>query len=77
VGVLAGVLLIGVLSSALRLQQTSSDVIEIVIGVLLVLSVISTQLLDRIRALWIRTRRTQRSSPAPEVGDESSRKVMS
>ena len=77
VGVLAGVLLIGVLSSALRLQQTSSDVIEIVIGVLLVLSVISTQLLDRIRGLWIRSRRTQRSSPAPEVGDESSRKVMS
>ena len=32
-GVLAGVLLIGVLSSALRLQQTGSDVIEIVIGV--------------------------------------------
>lgn len=77
VGVLAGVLLIGVLQSALRLQQTSSDVIEIVIGVLLVLSVISTQLLDRVRALWIRSRRTQRSAPAPEVGDESSRKVMS
>jgi len=77
IGVIAGVLLIGVLSSALRLQQTGSDVIEIVIGVLLVLSVISTQLLERIRALWIRTRRTQRSTPAPEVGDESSRKVMS
>jgi rhamnose transport system permease protein len=76
-GVLAGVLLIGVLQSALRLQQTSSDVIEIVIGVLLVLSVISTQLLDRIRALWVRSRRTQRSAATPEVGDESSRKVMS
>jgi rhamnose transport system permease protein len=76
-GVLAGVLLIGVLSSALRLQQTSSDVIEIVIGVLLVLSVISTQLLDRVRALWARSRRTQRSAPAPEVGDDPSRKVMS
>jgi rhamnose transport system permease protein len=75
-GVLAGVLLIGVLSSALRLQQTGSDVIEIIIGVLLVLSVISTQLLDRIRALRFRARRTERSAPAPEVGDES-RKVMS
>ena len=75
-GVLAGVLLIGVLSSALRLQQTGSDVIEIVIGVLLVLSVISTQLLDRLRALRTRTRRTERSASAPEVGDES-RKVKS
>jgi rhamnose transport system permease protein len=75
-GVLAGVLLIGVLSSALRLQQTSADVIEIVIGVLLVLSVISTQLLDRLRALRVRARRTERSASAPEVGDES-RKVKS
>jgi rhamnose transport system permease protein len=75
-GVLAGVLLIGVLSSALRLQQTGSDVIEIVIGVLLIVSVISTQLLDRLRALRSRFRRTTRSAPAPEVGDES-RKVMS
>jgi rhamnose transport system permease protein len=75
-GVLAGVLLIGVLSSALRLQRTGSDVIEIVIGVLLVLSVISTQLLDRIRALRLRPRRTERSASTPEVGDES-RKVMS
>jgi len=75
-GVLAGVLLIGVLSSALRLQQTGSDVIEIVIGVLLVLSVISTQLLDRVRALRGRFRRTTRSAPAPEVGD-ASRKVKS
>ncbi len=75
-GVICGVLLIGVLNSALRLQQTGSDVIEIVIGVLLVLSVISTQLLARLRALRVRTRRTERSEPAPEVGDES-RKVMS
>ena len=75
-GVLAGVLLIGVLSSALRLQQTGADVIEIIIGVLLVLSVISTQLLDRLRALRVRTRRTERSASAPEVGDES-RKVKS
>jgi rhamnose transport system permease protein len=76
VGVLAGVLLIGVLSSALRLQQTGSDVIEIIIGSLLILSVISTQLLERIRALRVRARRTHGSAPAPEVGDES-RKVMS
>ncbi len=76
IGVIAGVLLIGVLSSALRLQQTGADVIEIVIGVLLVLSVISTQLLDRLRALRARTRRTDRSASTPEVGGES-RKVKS
>jgi rhamnose transport system permease protein len=74
VGVLAGVLLIGVLSSALRLQQTGSDVIEIIIGVLLILSVISTSLLDRLRALWkLRPTRTVRSTPAPDPGE--SRKV--
>jgi rhamnose transport system permease protein len=74
VGVLAGVLLIGVLSSALRLQQTGSDVIEIIIGVLLILSVISTNLLDRLRALWkLRPSRTARSTPAPDLGE--SRKV--
>lgn len=44
-GVLAGVLLIGVVSSALRLEDVSSNVINIVIGVLLVLSVISTSFL--------------------------------
>ena len=62
-GSLAGVLLIGVLSSALRLQQTGSDVIEIIIGVLLILSVISTNLLDRLRARGSPAPRTARSTP--------------
>ncbi len=44
-GVIAGVLLIGVLSSAMRLEGQTVNVINIVIGVLLVLSVISTNLL--------------------------------
>ena len=44
-GVLAGVVLIGVISSAMRLEGQTVNVINIVIGVLLVLSVISTSFL--------------------------------
>jgi rhamnose transport system permease protein len=44
-GVIAGVLLIGVLSSALRLQGVTVNVINIIIGLLLVASVMSTSVL--------------------------------
>ena len=44
-GVVAGVLLIGALSSALRLQSVTVNVISIIIGLLLVASVISTSVL--------------------------------
>lgn len=44
-GVVAGVLLIGVISSALRLEGVTVNVINIIIGLLLVLSVMSTSLL--------------------------------
>jgi rhamnose transport system permease protein len=44
-GVLAGVLLIGVISSALRLENVTVNVINIIIGLLLVLSVVSTSFL--------------------------------
>ncbi|WEO77635.1 ABC transporter permease [Cryobacterium sp. SO2] len=44
-GVIAGVLLIGVLGSALRLANVTADVINIITGVLLVLSVVSTSFL--------------------------------
>jgi rhamnose transport system permease protein len=44
-GVIAGVLLIGVISSAMRLEGETVNKINIVIGVLLVLSVISTSFL--------------------------------
>lgn len=44
-GVIAGVLLIGVISSALRLEGRTVNVINIVIGTLLVLSVISTRVI--------------------------------
>ena len=50
-GVVAGVLLIGVLSSAMRLEGYTVNVINIVIGVLLVLSVISTSFLSWVSAL--------------------------
>jgi rhamnose transport system permease protein len=45
-GVLAGVLLIGVISSALRLEDVTSNIINIIIGLLLVASVMSTSFLS-------------------------------
>ncbi len=50
-GVIAGVLLIGVISSAMRLEGYTVNVINIVIGALLVLSVISTSFLAWVSAL--------------------------
>lgn len=55
-GVVAAVLLIGVLSSALRLANVTSDVINVITGVLLVLSVVGASVLA-----WLqRTRRRPR-----------------
>ena len=51
-GVIAGVLLIGVLASALRLANVTCDVINIITGVLLVLSVVTSSFLA-----WLRKRR--------------------
>lgn len=45
-GVIAGVLLIGVISSALRLEDVTANVINIIIGLLLVASVMSTSFLS-------------------------------
>ncbi|HEY5178182.1 MAG TPA: ABC transporter permease [Dermatophilaceae bacterium] len=53
-GVVAGVLLIGALSNALRLAGVTSDVINIITGVLLVLSVIAGSLMQ-----WIQSRRVR------------------
>ena len=55
-GVLAGVLLIGVIASALRLEGVTVNVINIITGLLLVASVVSTSVLARIS-------RTARPSP--------------
>lgn len=48
-GVIAGVLLIGVLGSALRLANVTSDVINIITGVLLIGAVISTSVIAGIK----------------------------
>ena len=55
-GVIAGVLLIGVIQSAMRLQNETVNVINIVIGALLVLSVMSTSILA-----WIAKQRARRA----------------
>ncbi|WP_350348087.1 ABC transporter permease [Agromyces sp. G08B096] len=51
-GVVAGVLLIGILASALRLANVTSDVINIITGALLVLSVVTSSFLA-----WLQQRR--------------------
>lgn len=58
-GVVAAALLIGVLSSALRLANVTSDVINIITGVLLVLSVVSASVLSWAQSARRRSRRTQ------------------
>jgi rhamnose transport system permease protein len=56
-GVIAGVVLIGVLSKALQLVNITSDVVSIITGVLLVLSVIAGSVMN-----WVQSRRVK---PAP------------
>lgn len=58
-GVIAGVLLISVLQSALRLAGVSSDAINVVTGALLVLSVLAPRVPD-----WIRPLRHRRRPPS-------------
>lgn len=53
-GVVAGVLLIGALSNALRLAGVTSDVINIITGVLLVLSVILGSVMQ-----WVQSKRVR------------------
>ncbi|GAA1930617.1 ABC transporter permease [Microbacterium aoyamense] len=52
-GVIAGVLLIGILGSALRLAGVTSDIINVITGVLLILSVVSASLLA-----WVHRRQS-------------------
>lgn len=59
-GVIAGVLLIGALSSALRLASVTSDVINIITGVLLIASVVSTSVLA-----WVRRKRARPGGRKP------------
>lgn len=62
-GVVAGALLIGVLSSALRLAGVTSDVINIITGVLLIASVMANRLMA-----WAQTRRKK---PRPSGSEPS------
>ncbi len=68
-GVIAGALLIGVLSSALRLERVEDNQINIIIGALLILSVVSGSVLAALRG---RLRLPGRSSapPPPELPGE-------
>jgi len=59
-GVIAGVLLIGTLGSALRLASITSDVINIITGTLLVASVVSTSVLA-----WVRRKRIRPGGKKP------------
>lgn len=60
-GVIAGVVLIGVIASALRLEGVTVNVTNIIIGLLLIASVISTPLLS-----WVATRRPRKAPPSEE-----------
>ncbi|GAA1995396.1 ABC transporter permease [Microbacterium ulmi] len=61
-GVVAAALLIGVLSSALRLANVTSDVINIITGVLLVLSVVTASVLTWLQRARRRPPRTPRAA---------------
>ena len=76
-GVVAGVLLIAVLNSALQLDGQGSEVIQIIIGLLLVGSVIASNFLPRIRALLPRRAVTDsdRSAPHTPATGDTTRKV--
>lgn len=68
-GVLAGALLIGVLSSALRLEGVTVNVINIIIGLLLVISVLAPTLVAGVQRL---TSRRGGSGPGPERSSPAS-----
>ena len=65
-GVIAGVLLIGTLGSALRLAGVTSDIINVITGLLLIVSVVSSSLLA-----WLQVRR------AAAIGKRNGRRVSS
>jgi rhamnose transport system permease protein len=64
-GVVAGVLLIGVIASALRLEGITVNVINIITGLLLVASVVSTSVLARISRFARPSTRATRPPIAP------------
>ncbi len=74
-GVIAGVLLIGVISSALRLESVTVNVINIIIGLLLIASVMAPSVLAAVSAVAARRNRPPASSgdaaPIAPVGVET------
>jgi rhamnose transport system permease protein len=65
-GVIAGVVLIGVISSALRLEAVTVNVTNIIIGLLLIASVIAPSLIAGLTELLASRRsRSRRNPPAP------------
>jgi rhamnose transport system permease protein len=77
-GVIAGVLLIAVLNSALQLSNQGSEIIQIIIGCLLVASVIASSFLPRIRELFPRRTPADRPGSTPTLNNgagEPSRKA--
>lgn len=73
-GVIAGVLLIGTLGSALRLAGVTSDIINVITGVLLILSVVSASLLawlHRRQAAAIGKRRGRRVAERTAAGSST------
>lgn len=64
-GVVAAVLLIGVLSSALRLANVTSDVINVITGALLVLSVVGASILTWLQRARRRPGRLPRVAASP------------
>ena len=67
-GVLAGVLLIGVVSSAMRLEGITVNVINIIIGLLLVASVMSPSVLGAVRSAASRRSSRSENPTNPPVG---------
>ncbi len=80
-GVVAGVLLIAVLNSALLLSNKGSEIIQIIIGCLLVASVIASSFLPRVRELLPRRTPADRAVGQPNTqptsgdGSEEERKA--
>jgi rhamnose transport system permease protein len=64
-GVLAGVVLLATLQNALRLQDVSNEALNIVTGVLLIISVLLPNIVSTVRAALQRRRRR---SPSPDPG---------
>lgn len=74
-GVIAGVLLIGVISSALRLEGITVNIINIIIGLLLVASVVSPSVLSKLSSLRSPRRRSGQPPTSPSANSATNRKV--